>query len=109
MFSKGLPSVLKFNYTGYLTHLYIEMCKNNYLFTDYDMDEIYDMYNIVVHTDHDVESNTKGKFNIKMVRKDKGFSFIWYIIKKTLFIGSVLMGCLLLAYLMGVLLMAYNI
>lgn len=96
MFSKSLPSVLKFKYTGYLTHLYIEICKNNYLFTDYDMDQIYDMYDMVIYTNHDTESNTKGKFSVKMVRKNKS---VWYIFKKILSIGLILSGSLLIAYL----------
>lgn len=97
MFSKSLPSVLKFKYTGYLTHLYIEMCKNNYLFTDYDMDQIYDMYDVVIYTNHDTESNTKGKFAVKMVKKNKG---ILHIINRTIFtIWVILSVCLLFAYL----------
>ena len=97
MFSKSLPSVLKFKYTGYLTHLYIEMCKNNYLFTDYDMDQIYDMYDVVIYTNHDTESNTKGKFAVSMVRKNK--RVIWEIIYSIFIISVTLSVCSLLVYL----------
>lgn len=106
MRENSLPSICKFKYRGNLKNLYIELCKYNYLFTDYDMQEIYDLYDIVVYTNANQDENEIGKFSIKMVKKNKGFGYILDSLKKLCF-GIIIIGAVFTISYIAILLSIY--